>query len=162
MPASGSRASGRVGLLEEVVMSTRRPARGRLPEAKEYRPQLATLVKEPPEGDAWFHEVKFDGYRIGCRIDGRKVTLVSRNGKDWTSSFPEVVKAATVLGAREALLDGEVAIVQSDGRTSFHALQNALGGGSRAGLTYFVFDLLFLDGADLCGLPLEERKSELA
>src|SRR5688572_18799638 len=56
--------------------------------APEYRPQLATLVKEPPSGDRWLHEIKFDGYRIGCRIRDGRVTLISRTGKDWTHAFP--------------------------------------------------------------------------
>lgn len=128
----------------------------------EYLPQLATLVKEPPAGDQWLHEIKFDGYRIGCRIRGGRVTLISRNGKDWTAAFPEVADAASKLGVRDALLDGEVAMVLPDGRTSFQALQNAFAGtASRAPLVYFVFDLLRFDGKSLEALPLEERKARL-
>jgi bifunctional non-homologous end joining protein LigD len=128
----------------------------------QYTPQLATLVKEAPEGDEWVHEIKFDGYRIGCRIHGGRVSLISRNGKDWTHAFPEVVAAAAKLGLRDALLDGEVAMVLPDGRTSFQALQGAFAGeGARASLTYFVFDLLRLDGRPLESLTLEERKARL-
>jgi bifunctional non-homologous end joining protein LigD len=125
-----------------------------------YEPQLATLVTAPPTGDAWLHELKYDGYRIGCRIDGDDVSLLSRRGKDWTAAFPEVCAAARRLGARRALLDGEVAVVLADGRTSFQALQNYFGG-QRAGLCYFAFDLLHLDGVDLTPRPLEERKQAL-
>jgi hypothetical protein len=108
-----------------------------------YHPQLATLVKEPPRGDEWVHEIKFDGYRIGCRIRNGRVTLISRNGKDWTHAFPDIVDAATRLGVRDALIDGAVAMVLPDGRTSFQSLQHALtGDGGRAPLVYFVFDLL--------------------
>ena len=64
---------------------------GRIPE---YEPQLAQLVKAPPEGPEWIHELKYDGYRIGCRIDGRAIALISRNGKDWTDAFRPVVRAA--------------------------------------------------------------------
>ena len=128
----------------------------------QYTPQLATLVKEAPEGDEWVHEIKFDGYRIGCRIHGGRVSLISRNGKDWTHAFPEVVDAAAKLGLRDALLDGEVAMVLPDGRTSFQALQGAFAGeGARASLTCFVFDLLRLDGRPLESLTLEERKARL-
>ena len=128
----------------------------------EYTPQLATLVKEAPEGDEWVHEIKFDGYRIGCQIRGGRVSLISRNGKDWTHAFPEVVAAAAKLGLRDALLDGEVAMVLPDGRTSFQALQGAFAGeGARASLAYFVFDLLRLDGQSLESLTLEERKARL-
>jgi bifunctional non-homologous end joining protein LigD len=128
----------------------------------DYAPQLATLVKEPPSGDGWLHEIKFDGYRIGCRVRGGRVTLISRNGKDWTAAFPDVVAAAAELSATDALIDGEVAIVLPDGRTSFQMLQNAFSGGTTRGtLVYFVFDLLRLDGERLTALPLVERKSRL-
>jgi bifunctional non-homologous end joining protein LigD len=126
-----------------------------------YKPQLARLVKEPPEGDQWLHEMKYDGYRIGCRIDGGKVRLVSRNGNDWTRAFPEICEAVLKLGVRRALLDGEVAIVLPDGRTSFQDLQNAFSGGPRQGLVYFVFDLLHVEGETLARRPLVERKEQL-
>src|SRR5688500_1441317 len=119
-----------------------------------YRPQLARLVKAPPEGDEWLHEMKYDGYRIGCRIRDKRVALLSRNGKDWTAAFPEIVEAALKLGVREALLDGEMAIVLPDGRTSFQALQNASAGAARRNLVYFVFDVLRLGGVNLQRLPL--------
>ena len=128
----------------------------------DYIPQLATLVKEPPSGPEWWHEIKFDGYRIGCRINGDRITLISRNGKDWTSSFPEIVEAVRRLATSDALIDGEVAVVQPDGRTSFQALQNvASGAGSRASLIYFVFDLLRLDGRSIASRTLAERKAAL-
>jgi bifunctional non-homologous end joining protein LigD len=126
-----------------------------------YKPQLARLVKEPPEGDEWLHEMKYDGYRIGCRISGGRVRLISRNGKDWTEAFPEIAEAAAKLGVRRALIDGEVAIVLPDGRTSFQDLQNAFSGGSRRGLVYFAFDLLFVDPEMLTRRPLAERKAKL-
>jgi bifunctional non-homologous end joining protein LigD len=126
-----------------------------------YRPQLAKLVKAPPEGPDWLHEMKYDGYRIGCRIEEGAVRLITRNGKDWTASFPEICEAAQRLGVRRALLDGEVAIVLPDGRTSFQELQNAFSGGNRRGLVYFAFDLLHVEGATLLRRPLVERKAEL-
>ena len=127
-----------------------------------FGPQLATLVSTAPQGDEWLHELKFDGYRIGCRIDGRDISLISRNGKDWTDRFPEVRAAAAELPARRAFLDGEVAVLLPDGRTSFQALQNVFSGGDRGNLVYFVFDLLHLDGEDVTLLPLERRKARLA
>jgi bifunctional non-homologous end joining protein LigD len=105
--------------------------------------------------------MKYDGYRIGCRIVGGRVSLVSRNGKLWTDAFPEICEAARKLGVRQALLDGEVAIVLPDGRTSFQHLQNAFSGGSRRGLVYFVFDLLHVAGQTLIHQPLFERKEAL-
>ena len=128
----------------------------------DYSPQLATLVKEPPSGAGWLHEIKYDGYRIGCRIRHGRVTLISRNGKDWTAAFPEIAAAAAKLPAKDALLDGEVAVVLPDGRTSFQMLQNAFrGDGARGTVIYFVFDLLRLNGERFTSLPLVERKKRL-
>ena len=127
-----------------------------------YQPQLATLVDEPPDGDEWLHEIKFDGYRIGCLIRSGRATLISRNGNDWTGAFPEIAKAALDLSARDGLIDGEVVMLLPDGRSSFQALQNASSGkASRDALVYFVFDLLRLDGQALEQLSLEDRKARL-
>jgi bifunctional non-homologous end joining protein LigD len=120
--------------------------------------QLATLVEAAPAGDEWLHEMKFDGYRILARLDAGRAQLWSRAGHDWTERFPELARALESLPVRRAWLDGEAAIVLEDGSTSFAALQNAgdLPEGARP--VYFAFDLLFLDDADLRGVPLEERK----
>jgi bifunctional non-homologous end joining protein LigD len=127
-----------------------------------FRPQLATLVERPPSGPQWLHEVKFDGYRIACSISGGKVRLESRRNNDWTARFAEIAVAAKSLPAQSALLDGEVAIVAPSGVTSFQSLQNAFTGSRspRTGLTYYVFDLLHIDGRDIAGMPLEERRRE--
>lgn len=124
-----------------------------------YRPQLATLVKEPPQGDGWLHDRKLDGWRLGAVIRDGKVWLISRNGHDWTTEFPTVVSALTPLKLDDAILDGEVCAVLPDGRTSFSAMQNFRSG---ATLIYYVFDALRLDGEDLRALPLETRKQRLA
>lgn len=121
-----------------------------------YHPQLAQLVKAAPSGPEWVHELKYDGYRIGCRVQDGRVTLLSRRGNDWTTQFPEIAKAASALKVTSALLDGEVCSVLPDGRTSFQALQNSTGR-----LIYFVFDLLYLDGRSLLREPLDARKRAL-
>src|SRR5438552_7054599 len=123
--------------------------------------QLATLVDEPPRGDDWLHEMKFDGYRIMARLQDGRARLLSRNGKDWTSRFPAVAAAVEGLGLRSALLDGEVAVVLPDGTTSFQALQNALTDEDKGQLAYFVFDLVHVDGISLERAALEERKTLL-
>lgn len=125
-----------------------------------YRPQLALLFDEAPVGDDWLHEIKLDGYRIGCRIEHGRVALLSRRGKEWTEQFPEVATGAARLGVTTALFDGEVAAVMSDGRTSFQAMQRGWGG-TRPEIAYFVFDLIHLDGEDLTPLPLDQRKQRL-
>ncbi len=122
--------------------------------------QLATLVDEPPEGDEWLHEQKFDGYRILAVVDRGKVQLLSRNFRDWTPQFPRVVEALAGLTKR-AVIDGEVAAVLPDGRTSFQALQNAFGNPD-ATIAYFAFDLLADGDDDVAALPLDERKARLA
>ncbi|HTB61489.1 MAG TPA: non-homologous end-joining DNA ligase [Polyangia bacterium] len=120
-----------------------------------YDPQLALLVKDAPEGDSWLHEVKLDGFRIGCALEHGRATLFSRRGKDWTAAFPSVAEGSGRLEARTALLDGEVAALLPDGRTSLHAMHES------ATIAYFVFDLLHLDGEDLTTEPIEERKTRL-
>jgi bifunctional non-homologous end joining protein LigD len=128
----------------------------------EYSPQLATIVDKPPSGNEWLHEIKYDGYRIGSQITDADVRLISRNGKDWTHVFPEVAEAVRKLRTKDALIDGEVAMVMPDGKTSFEALQQAAAGAtSHAPLVYFVFDLIRLDGKRIDRLPLEERKAVL-
>jgi bifunctional non-homologous end joining protein LigD len=131
-------------------------------------PQLATPASRAPTGDGWIHEIKLDGYRMACRIAGDDVRFLSRRELDWTADLPELAGAARRLGGEApprplaAYLDGEVAFRAPDGRTRFGALQNALAGGAREGLTYFAFDLLHLGGESLAELPLIERKARLA
>ena len=124
-------------------------------------PQLATLVADAPEGDAWLHEVKFDGYRMQCRIDQGRVSFLSRNAKDWSARFPALARSASELDLESALLDGEVVVFDGRGITSFERLKEELGASERH-LVYMVFDLLHLDGEDLTGEPLVERKALLA
>jgi len=139
--------------LAEIAGAARGPLQRTQPLA------LATIVETPPAGDEWLHEIKHDGYRIVARIEEGEVRLVSRNGKDWTKEFPQVARAVGRLPAGTALLDGEVAAVLPSGATSFQALQRRADGS--APLVYFVFDLLHLDGWDLRGARLEERKRVL-
>jgi bifunctional non-homologous end joining protein LigD len=124
------------------------------------RPQLATLSAIAPAGDVWVHEIKYDGYRILGYLDGDRVRLVTRNGKDWTDRFPELVAALGRLRTR-AIVDGEVAVELANGVTSFQALQNALRDPGRGALNFNVFDLLHLDDTDLRGEPLLDRKARL-
>jgi bifunctional non-homologous end joining protein LigD len=124
-------------------------------------PQLATLVKAPPAGDDWLHELKFDGYRMLCRIERGKVRFWSRNGKEWTAKFPTVAAVMTELKLSSAMLDGEIVIVDAHGRSSFQKLQRAMAMGVTTGFVYQVFDLLHLDGFDLTKAPLKKRKELL-
>ncbi len=123
-------------------------------------PQLATLVDAPPAGGDWVHEIKYDGYRGVTSIAGGNVIIRTRNGLDWTDKFRPLVGALAALPCDSALLDGEIAVADDQGHTSFSALQVALSEG-RGGFGYYLFDLLHLDGEDLRKRPLIERKKLL-
>lgn len=125
-----------------------------------YEPQKALLVDHPPAGDRWIHELKLDGFRMGILIDGRSVRIISRRGTEYTAQFPEIVAAARKLKTKNAIVDGEVVVLDKRGVSRFQLLQQL--GADRAGLTYFAFDLLALDGKNLVREPLEERKRALA
>jgi bifunctional non-homologous end joining protein LigD len=128
----------------------------------EYVPQLATSARTPPSGHEWVHEIKLDGYRVGCLVAGGRIRLISRNGVNWTPKFPEIVEAVRALGVHDALIDGELVVMQPDGRTSFAAMQQAVASASRRkGLVYFAFDLIHLEGERVDRLPLETRKARL-
>jgi ATP-dependent DNA ligase len=85
-----------------------------------------------------------------------------RNGLNWTRKYPQIAAAAATLRARQAYLDGELCSVRADGITSFSMIQMASDAGNAAGLVFFLFDLLYLDGEDLSARPLIERKGRLA
>ncbi len=125
-------------------------------------PQLATPAVAPPAGDGWRYEVKFDGYRLLARLDVGDVRLFTRSGLDWTARFPSLAEALQRLKLRQAWLDGEAIALDAQGRSSFGALQKSLEGSTPAALRYAVFDVLFADGEDLRGLPLDERQARLA
>src|SRR5579883_832869 len=124
-------------------------------------PQLCTSAEEAPAGGDWLNELKFDGYRILCRLEDGTARLLTRRANDWSANFPTLKKALEGLPARSAWLDGEAVVLDEKGRPSFQALQNALSGPGPEVL-YCVFDLLSLDGWDLRGCGLLARKSALA
>jgi bifunctional non-homologous end joining protein LigD len=122
-------------------------------------PQLVTRAGSPPAGEDWLHEIKYDGYRLSARREGR-VCLYTRNGHNWTARLPEIASAVQSLPA--CYLDGELVAVDSQGVPTFEALQRALRRQPGQRPLYFqVFDLLELDGHRLTGLPLLERKAHL-
>jgi bifunctional non-homologous end joining protein LigD len=125
-------------------------------------PELAKLVDQAPAGDDWIHDIKLDGYRTPAHIESGKVRMLTRSGLDWCARFRPIAAALEVSKIRAAYLDGGIAVLGEDGVTSFAALQDALSRGQAERLTYHVFDLLHLDGRDLTGLPVVERKQLLA
>ena len=124
-------------------------------------PQLATLVDKPPQGEEWFHELKFDGYRLICHLSGGQVRFWTRNQKDWTGKFAAVGKTVKTLRLKSAILDGEIVALDPSGRASFQRLQQSLKSNS-SGLIFHVFDLIYLDGFNLTRVPLRERKALLS
>ena len=114
-----------------------------------------------PAGNAWLHEMKYDGYRTLISVGGGEGRAYTRSGLDWTEKFAPVVADAATLDASSALLDGEAVVLDAEGRTSFQGLQNALKSDPES-ILYYAFDLLALDGEDLTNRPLTERKEKLA
>lgn len=123
-------------------------------------PQLATLVKQPPRGNNWLHEIKFDGYRIIAHID-KKVKLLTRDQHDWTQKFLVIENELKKLKLFKTILDGEVVAFDEKNISNFQRLQNTLNHQNQSPLYYYVFDLLFFQGEDLTHLPLIERKKVL-
>lgn len=148
------------GRARRATATARTPTLAKLPEV--FRPQLAALTDRPPDSDLWWHETKYDGYRIAIRIDRGEVELLSRGMQSWTAKLPHLVEAARALPVRTALLDGELAAVESGGATSFQSLQSAFKEHRADRLVYFAFDLLHLDGRDLMIEPLAARKEAMA
>jgi bifunctional non-homologous end joining protein LigD len=122
------------------------------------RPMLATLTDKPFDDPGWVFETKWDGFRaIAVAVPGR-ASLFSRNLNDISKKYPAICQALSAI-EHEAVLDGELVALDADGRSRFQLLQNAEREPAR--LLYCVFDLLYLDGKDLRGLPLLERKEAL-
>jgi bifunctional non-homologous end joining protein LigD len=133
--------------------------RGTLPDF--VPPTLATLVDNPPSGGQWLHEIKIDGYRVFARRRNGKVTLLTRNALDWTGRFQPIAEAVAKLPGGDLALDGEVAVLDQNGGSSFAALQDALSHGDTKSMRYIVFDLLYRDGEDWRGATLTDRKDAL-
>ena len=123
-------------------------------------PMKARLVESPPPGE-WTYEIKFDGFRALALKHGKKVQLLSRNQKDLAAKFPDVSQAVSAMQVADAILDGEIVALDSEGRSSFQLLQAFELREKRPPIFFYVFDLVRLDGRDLKNQPLEQRKSLL-
>lgn len=125
--------------------------------------QLATLVEDVPVEGLWLAEPKLDGCRLLAQVGEGGVRLWTRAGEDWSRRLPGVVGELQRLPLRQAWLDGELVALDRDGRASLSRLQQllAVGGAPAAGLRYYLFDLLAVDGSDLRDRPQLERKERL-
>jgi DNA ligase D len=131
------------------------------PMPAKWRPQLASTAEAAPHGKGWVHEIKYDGYRTLVFFDAGKVTLITRNGHDWTPRYRALAKAFEALPCKSAILDGEVVVQDPRGVTSLDLLEQALSDGDSHAMTYFAFDLCYLDGYDLSAAKLVDRKAAL-
>ena len=122
-------------------------------------PMLATLVDAPFDGNDWLFEIKWDGYRGIAEVGRGSVRLYSRNLLSFNERFPAIVEELPQIGV-EAVLDGEVVVVDENGVSQFQLLQKYLRN-CQGRLVYYVFDILWLEGHDLMGLPLTRRKEIL-
>jgi bifunctional non-homologous end joining protein LigD len=120
-----------------------------------------TLRDLAPAGPEWGHEIKTDGYRAQLHIHDGAITVFSRSGYDWTEQFAPIAKAAKALSSRELIIDGEATVLGATGLPDFQALRRELGQPDSKRLIYHAFDLLYLDGRDLRGAPLLDRKQAL-
>ena len=123
-------------------------------------PMMALRVRNLPVGN-WLYELKFDGYRALAFKAGKEVRLLSRNRTIFNDNYPQLVDALKLLPVQNVLIDGEIAALDSQGRSSFQLLQS-YGISKRTPIVYYVFDLLNLEGADLRARPLVERRKLLA
>ncbi len=125
------------------------------------KPQLATDVDRPPEGENWIHEIKYDGFRLQAVRDGHRINLYTRRGRDWTAKLPHIRDAIRQLPRQRIVLDGEIVVFDDNGNTNFAALQAALGG-TVAPIQYVVFDCLQLGRRDLAARAWRVRNGELS
>ena len=121
-------------------------------------PQLATLSKTVPTGSDWLCEIKFDGYRVMCRIDKGQVSLITRGGHDWTERMTSLVAQIAAMGVGSAWLDGEIVVMNAAGVPDFNALQNAFDASRTEQIICYLFDVPFFEGYDLRKVPLQDRR----
>jgi bifunctional non-homologous end joining protein LigD len=124
------------------------------------QPMLASPVDRPFDKPGWLFEIKWDGYRAIAEVESGRVRLYSRKLLSFNERYPGIVQSLAGLG-HDAVLDGEVVVLDEQGEAHFHLLQQYQKTGQGV-LVYYVFDLLYLDRHDLCSLPLRRRKEILA
>ncbi len=127
---------------------------------RQVSPMLPTLAERPFSNPNWLFEPKLDGYRVIASVSGHEVRLSSRRGLDCSKEYPWLVEALRDQPYRDAIFDGEIVALDDSGKPSFQLLQNRMGE-PRPVLLYYAFDLLYRDGYDLRGVPLEHRKALL-
>jgi len=128
--------------------------------SKQVVPMLAAIVDEPFDRKGWLFEIKWDGWRAITEIDKDGVRILSRNQKLLNHNFPPAVESLRTLDVKSAVLDGEIVVIDRNGKPDFQQLQNYTRT-KKGDLVYYLFDILYLDGYDLTAVPLARRKSVL-
>jgi bifunctional non-homologous end joining protein LigD len=160
---------------EEIASGDLPPALDELPGVKKapmpqhLEPMLATLGDAPPAGTGWVYEVKWDGVRALCYVDKGKLRIESRKGNRCEDQYPELAALVAAVDAKQAILDGEIAVLDANGISHFNLIQHRIGVKGSSVPTVvaeypariFLFDLLYLDGYDLRDVPLVQRKQQL-
>ena len=124
-------------------------------------PCCPTPRKVPPSGDGWVHEIKHDGYRLQAHVREGAVSLFTHRGNDWTLRMPTIAASMRALPVNNVILDGELVAVDAKGNAVFYELPSELKARVKAKLVFYAFDLLYLDGFDLRGADLIDRKRVL-
>jgi bifunctional non-homologous end joining protein LigD len=172
----GERLSGRYALFRAggerdwMIHRVDPPAERRDPFPESVVPMLAKLAPLPASDEGWAVEVKWDGVRAIAYCRPGRIQLQSRNLRDVTAQYPEVRRLSRQLGARDAVLDGELVAFDPEGRPSFERLQQRIHQTEESivrrrmkshPVTYVIFDLLYIDGRDLTGEPYRRRRELL-
>lgn len=173
---AGERLSGRYALFRTggekdwMIHRMDPPTEEADPFPEPFVPMLARLSELPPKDDGWAVEVKWDGVRAIAYCRPGRLELRTRNLNDVTRQYPEVGRLARQIGARDAVLDGELVAFDDDGRPSFERLQQRIHQTAESvvrrrmkthPVTYVIFDLLYLDGTDLMAEPYRRRRELL-
>src|SRR3954447_13705524 len=132
-------------------------------------PMLANAVTEPPIGSQWLYEIKWDGIRALCAIKNGTLEIQSRRGNRCEQQYPEIRDLPSHVHAKNVLLDGEICVLNEEGRSSFALIQHRIAANQGAiprlvethPATLFLFDVLYADGYDLRAATLEDRRRVL-
>ena len=116
-------------------------------------PMKATIANLPPDDENWAYEIKWDGYRTLCFVDNGVVRLQSSNLLDVTAKYPELHDIAASVNAASAIIDGELVVLDPDGRPNFELMQQ-----HATQVAFYVFDVLSVDGHDTIAVPYEQRR----
>jgi bifunctional non-homologous end joining protein LigD len=159
-PAANTAAAGKAPARRAKAALPPEAEKAELPDL--LKPELATLVDQPPSRpEDWIFEIKFDGYRLLARVEGKSVKLFTRNGHDWTHKLGKLHQALVKLKLPDGWYDGEIVVHDENGRPNFGLLQLAFDGSNTADIVYFLFDAPYYKGYDMRDVPLESRRAIL-